>query len=170
MIDGVRLITDLKADYARLVDAKDWLRLIECFTDDFEFEGQWSCTGSQAFVEHLRNQLAGATTEHRLGSPRIDVVTPDAGAATWPFTDVIDQRHQGTGIYRAGSGEYHERYRKSAVRWTISAMRIVRSHVECTVFAGGAAVETATVFSNEELREWLARSRAHLAELLDEPR
>ncbi len=163
------LIARLKEDYTRLVDDKAWATLVECFTDDFEFEGQWTCTGAEAFVDRMSGQLAAARTEHRLGAPGIELESPDSAAAVWPFSDVIDQRREGSGIYRSGSGEYHERYRRDRGRWRIASMRIVRSQVECTVFVSGVALRRETVFSNEALTEWLARARGDLAKLVDEP-
>jgi len=152
-------ITRLKIEYARLVDAKDWRELIECFTDDFQFEGRWSCTGPEAFVDRVSKQLADAKTTHRLGAPSVGLVSSDEAAAVWPFSDIVDQREDGTGLYRSGSGDYHERYRKLEGQWRIAAMRITREQVECSVFVGGLKVRTELAHDERQVGEWLARER-----------
>jgi hypothetical protein len=159
----IRLITRLKMSYARLVDEKQWAKLAACFTDDFEFDGQWSINGAEAFVERTRSQLHTASTRHSLGIPEIEVTSAGTATAVWPFSDVIDQRHHGTGIHRSGSGQYHERYCKVDGRWRIAAMRIIREQVRCAVFVDGVAVRGETVHTQEQLREWLQRERRAFA-------
>lgn len=143
----------------RLVDAKEWSSLAACLTGDFEFDGQFVVRGAEAFIDRVKADLSEAGTAHTLGTPQIEVETGDAARAVWPFSDVIDQRQDGAGIYRHGSGQYHERYAKRGGHWLISAMRITRERVECEVYLGGALVRGQTCRSQEELVEWLRSER-----------
>src|SRR5579872_4932101 len=159
VLTDVQLIHRLKAAYLRLVDEKAWSRLDELFTDDFVFSGIWSSRGGHEFVQRTSRSLAEAITIHRLGDPRIDLTSPAAAAGVWPFDDVIDERKQGLGLYRRGSGHYHERYVKADGTWKISAMRITRERVECTVFLAGGETRRQICTSQEELLAWLELER-----------
>ncbi len=144
----------------RLVDEKAWSRLEALFSDGFVFNGIWSSRGGHEFVQRTSRSLAEAGTIHRLGDPRIEVTSPTAANGVWPFDDVIDERKQGLGLYRRGSGHYHERYVKTDGAWRISAMRITRERVECIVFLAGGETRRQTCTSQEELVAWLELGRS----------
>src|SRR5712671_2436514 len=127
-----QLISRLKASYARLLDLKHWAGLERLFAEDFSFEGNWSSRGGRLFVERLSKHLAEASTVHELHAPEIEIRSTDAATAIWPFSDIIDQRRAGLGLYRRGFGHYHETYVKANGAWLISAMRITRTRVECS--------------------------------------
>src|SRR6266851_9505390 len=149
------LISRLKAQYVRFLDLKDWSSLERLFAEDFVFEGQWSSRGRAFFIHRLSHQLADASTVHELHAPEIEVASPDAGTAIWPFSDIIDQRRNGVGMYRRGSGHYHESYVKADGAWRISAMRITRIRVECSVFLPDGKTRNRTCLSQDELVDWL---------------
>ena len=149
------LISRLKAQYVRFLDLKDWSALERLFAEDFVFEGQWSSRGGALFVQNLSRHLADASTVHELHAPEIEVASPGTATAIWPFSDIIDQRRNGIGMYRRGSGHYHESYVKAAGAWRISAMRITRMRVECSVFLPEGETLTHTCLSQDELVAWL---------------
>ena len=153
----VQLISRLKARYVRLIDEKRWTELELLFTDDFAFEGTWSSRGGAAFAERLGRHLADVRTTHELHTPEIEVRSADAAAAIWPFTDILDQRREGVGLYRSGLGHYHETYRRVHGEWRIASMRITRVRVDCTVFLPDGGTREHTCYSQEELVSWLKR-------------
>jgi hypothetical protein len=96
-----------------------------------------------------------ANTVHELHAPEIEIRAPDVATAIWPFSDIIDQRQIGLGMYRRGFGHYHESYVKANGTWLISAMRITRVRVECSVFLSDSEILSHTCLSQDELVAWL---------------
>jgi hypothetical protein len=88
-------------------------------------------------------------------APEIEITSPDTATGIWPFSDIIDQRRDGLGMYRRGFGHYHESYIKANGTWRISAMRITRTRVECSVFRPGGEMLSHVCLSQEELVAWL---------------
>ena len=154
-----RLIGQLKAQYVRFVDLKDWSELERLITEDFAFEGNWSSRGGALFVQRLSRHLADASTVHELHAPELEITSPDAWRGIWPFSDIIDQRRDGLGMYRLGFGHYHESYVKANGVWRISAVRITRIRVECSVFLPDAETRTHTCLSQDELVSWLRKQQ-----------
>jgi hypothetical protein len=155
-LTDMQLISRLKAMYVRLVDEKAWPTLEDLFAAGFAFNGIWSTRGGHAFVERTSRSLVDASTVHQLGVAELEVTSPVAAAAIWPFADIIDQRHDGLGAYRRGFGHYHETYVKADGSWKIATMRITRVRVECSVFLPGE-VRHHTCRSQDELVAWLER-------------
>ena len=156
-LKDVQLITRLKARYVRLVDEKEWSQLGDLFTGDFAFDGVETTTGAGEFVGLLRLRLADTSTSHALHVPEIEIWSPDRASGIWPFSDVIDQRRDGVGVYRRGFGHYHEVYRKVNDQWLIATMRITRVRVECAFFPGDGGVRRQVCLSQEEVASWLAQ-------------
>jgi hypothetical protein len=150
-----QLISRLKAKYVRFLDLKDWSALEQLFAEDFAFEGQWSSRGGGLFVQRLSRHLAAASTVHELHAPEIELASLEAATAIWPFSDIIDQRQNGVGLYRRGSGHYHETYLKTDGAWRISSMRITRIRVECSLFPPDGEIRSHTCLSQDELVAWL---------------
>lgn len=154
-----RLISRLKAQYVRFLDLKDWSALERLFAGDFAFEGQWSNRGGALFVQRLSRHLADASTVHELHAPEIEIASPGTATGIWPFSDIIDQRRNDLGLYRRGSGHYHESYVNLDGVWRISAMRITRIRVECSVFLPDGETSNHTCFSQDEVVAWLREQR-----------
>jgi hypothetical protein len=150
-----RLISRLKARYVRFVDLKEWSELERLFADDFAFDGTWSSRGGALFVQRLSRHLADASTVHQVHAPEIEITSPDTATGIWPFSDIIDQRRDGLGMYRRGFGHYHETYVKANGTWRISTMRITRTRVECSVLRPGGETLRHVCLSQEELVAWL---------------
>jgi hypothetical protein len=158
-MDDTPRILELKRRYVHLVDAKRWSELDRCLAPDFAFAGQFAMRGASEFVHRVKTDLAGAVTVHELGTPVIRIDSPDSGQGRWPFSDLIDERQEGTGILRRGRGVYHERYVRFDHRWLIAAMRITRERVECEVHSDGAVVRSQTCVAQQEVVDWLRRER-----------
>lgn len=156
-LNDVYLITRLKTKYVRLVDEKEWSQLEGLFTGDFAFDGVETTTGAREFVRLLRLRLADASTTHALHMPEIEIWSPDRALGIWPFSDVIDQRRDGVGVYRRGFGHYHEVYRKVNDQWLIATMRITRVRVECAFFTRDSGVRRQVCLSQTEVVSWLAQ-------------
>jgi hypothetical protein len=156
----IQLISRLKARYARLVDQKGWAEVEGLLAGEFSFEGNFSSRGAGEFVARLRRHLGDASTSHQLHVPEIEIGSADEATATWPFSDVIDQRRAGVGLLRRGSGHYHESYTRTESGWRISKMRITRVRVDCTVQLPGGETTTHTCLSQDDLVAWLAQHQA----------
>ncbi|MCM6761149.1 nuclear transport factor 2 family protein [Rathayibacter sp. ZW T2_19] len=120
-------------EYAYIVDAKDYDRLREIFSDDVDHH--YGLTTSHG-VESLKKMVAGyldrcGPTQHLLGSTTIDVL--DEHTAT--SRSYVQARHRGRGLRRRHvfdiSGTYVDRWTRSGPDW-----RIVHRQAEWRIMSG----------------------------------
>lgn len=156
-LGDVHLIGQLKGRYVRFVDQRRWSDLERLFADDFAFEGIWASRGGAEFVQRLAGTLAEANTVHELHIPEIEIASATMATGMWPFSDIIDQRRDGIGMYRRGFGHYHERYVKANGDWRFSRMSITRVRVDCEISMPDGGKRSHTCFSQEDLIAWLAQ-------------
>ena len=123
-------ITELKARYCRLLDAKDWEGWAQLFTEDFHQDvtgsGGGVFAGRDAAVAATRDSIETAKTAHQVHSPEI-VVDGDTATAIWAMQDRVVW-DGGRGL--TGYGHYHERYVRTAGGWRIAAQRLTRLHMD----------------------------------------
>jgi hypothetical protein len=119
-------ICNLKADYCRLLDTKQWDAWEQLFTPDCHFDTTGSggavVEGAAAMVGFVRESLADARTAHQIHSPQMTFDGPDAADVIWAMQDrVIKDAFDLTGF-----GHYHERYVRTEAGWRIAAQSLTR--------------------------------------------
>lgn len=119
-------ICNVKADYCRLLDTKQWDAWAQLFTQDCGFDTTQSggsiVEGRDAMVGFVRASLADAKTAHQVHSPQMTFDGPDAADVIWAMQDrVIKDTFDLTGF-----GHYHERYVRTAEGWRIAAQTLTR--------------------------------------------
>lgn len=130
--EHLEAIRHLKARYFRLLDTKDWDALVGVFTDPVEIdvrsEGGGVATSPQAFVDSVREALAGAVTVHHGHMPELELTSDRTATGIWAMEDRI-WFPDGAPISRlVGYGHYHETYRRTEDGWRIASMRLTRLH------------------------------------------
>lgn len=119
-------ICNLKAEYCRLLDTKQWdawklLYTEDCRSDTVE-AGGIVIDGRDAVVAYVSESLADAKTAHQVHSPQITFDGPDAVDVIWAMQDrVIKDTFDLTGF-----GHYHERYVRNAEGWRIASLKLTR--------------------------------------------
>ena len=134
----IEAIRQLKAHYVRFGDTKQWDKLGELFTDDYEAhfdsmprmskEGpiSGSVTGRQNFVELFRTMLVSCTTIHQLYSSEITITGPNTATGIWAMHDVVMLPN----CIFEGWGHYHDQYVKVAGVWKLSKSHTTRIRSE----------------------------------------
>ncbi|MEW9854351.1 nuclear transport factor 2 family protein [Novosphingobium sp. M1R2S20] len=123
-------ISNVKADYCRLLDTKQWDAWEELFTEDCRFDTSESggsvVEGRKAMGALVRQSLAEAKTAHQVHSPQMTFDGPDAADVIWAMQDrVIKDAFDLTGF-----GHYHERYVRTGQGWRIASQRLTRLIVD----------------------------------------
>jgi hypothetical protein len=105
-------IANLKARYCRLLDTKDWAGWAELFTADLVLDTTGSggprVEGRDAAVASVRASIERVETVHHVHAPEIEL-TGGTGSAIWAMQDWLTWPD---GRTLAGSGHYHELYRR----------------------------------------------------------
>lgn len=122
-------ICNLKADYCRLLDTKDWAGWKALFTEDCVVDtrpaGGTLEEGRDRFVGMVSAALATAKTAHQVHSPQI-TLDGDSAKVIWAMQDrVIKDTFALTGY-----GHYHETYVRTAEGWKIAGQTLTRLIVE----------------------------------------
>jgi hypothetical protein len=122
-------IVELKARFVRSVDAKDWQGYRDVFHAEglFDFGGDYTVEGGDAFVNAVAGQLEGATSVHRALLPEIDFKSATEAEGRWAVNDYIEwSPDPGTGERRGfqGFGYEYELYRKIGGTWKIAGWRL----------------------------------------------
>ena len=90
----IEAIKQLKAEYCRFVDTKQWDRLFALFAEETVFEGFGSApTGSTAldFIKGISHRMKGAVTIHHVCNPEIAFLGPDRARGIWAMTDLVER-------------------------------------------------------------------------------
>ncbi len=122
-------ICNVKADYCRLLDTKDWDGWKQLFTEDVVVDTTGSggivTEGRDAFVDSVRGSLANAKTAHQVHSPKI-TIDGDEADVVWAMQDrVINDEWALTGY-----GHYVERYVRTSQGWKIARQALTRLIME----------------------------------------
>jgi hypothetical protein len=126
----------LKYRYFRLMDAKEWDRFTDLFTEDLEMnfsfpneqfypagatitpEG-WARTDREGLLAWLRSVSEGVTTVHFAHMPEIEVTGPDTATGTWSMTDYTRFDATGDQTWYGAYGGHVEDYVRTAAGWKI---------------------------------------------------
>jgi hypothetical protein len=125
-------IKQVKYRYLRTLDTKDWTAFADTMTEDVsgdygESLGEThSFADRDALVEFMRTSLGPQIiTEHRVTHPEI-TVDGDEASGTWYLQDrVIAPEFN---FMLIGAAFYHDRYRRTADGWKISAIGYDRTY------------------------------------------
>ena len=130
--DNWLALTELKARYCRLLDAKDWAGYAALFTADLVLDTTGSggprLEGREAAVASVRGSIEAATTVHQVHTPEL-AVDGDAATGVWAMQDRLVWPD---GRALSGFGHYHERYVRLGGEWKIAESRLTRLHLELT--------------------------------------
>jgi hypothetical protein len=125
-------IERVKYRYLRALDTKHWDDFADTLTEDVigdygeSLGEEHHFTDKASLVEFMRTSMpTGMITEHRVTHPEIDV-DGDEATATWYLQDrVIVPKYD---FMLIGAGFYHDRYRRTADGWKISATGYDRTY------------------------------------------
>ena len=137
-MDDIEAIKQLKARYFRTLDTKDWDGYRQVFTEDVVMDtteaGGALVTGIDAFLEFLRETLAGATTVHQGHMPEIEITSSTTATGIWALHDIVIWPN---GTRLDGFGHYHETYVKRDDGWRIARSKLTRLHADFAVSEAG---------------------------------
>lgn len=126
-------ICNVKGDYCRLLDTKDWDGWKQLFTEDFVLDttaaGGTVENGRDAAVASVRGSIETVKTAHQVHFPKIDF-HGDRAEVIWPMEDRLVWEEHGRSM--TGYGHYHEVYVKQDGRWRIAQSRLTRLTLEFT--------------------------------------
>jgi ketosteroid isomerase-like protein len=132
---AIEEIKKLKARYFRLLDAHDWERFADLFTDDVVFEITESSSGATTkdqFLAALRRHLTPAISVHHGHMPEIEILSETTGSGIWAMFDSVTPPAGSDYPVLTGYGHYHEEYRLEGGRWRISRLELTRIKRETT--------------------------------------
>jgi hypothetical protein len=127
----IEAIKQLKAEYIRLVDSRQWQAWSRLFTEDCQLElDGGKVEGRDNAVAKVSNSLADARTVHRIHQPEVTITGSDTASAVWPMSDFVQGTFGGRALMITGHGYYHEDYVRTADGWRVKHSRLVRQYVE----------------------------------------
>lgn len=132
MVWDIEQIKQLKARYFRLLDAKDWDRFAELFTDDCQHilpsADRKPAQNNEEYLSTLRRTLSDGITVHHGHMPEITLLGPTEAEGIWAMFDYLDITGDSAApLMLQGYGHYYENYRKCGDgRWRICSKRNVR--------------------------------------------
>ncbi len=131
----VEAIKQLKAQYCRYLDAKDWDTWRELFDDDFTSviagAGGRQTVGADDFVVYVRRTIGKSSqpTVHQVYAPEITLTSATTAAGVWALSDVVRLL---PAVTLHGYGHYHETYEKTDGRWRIKTSTVTRLREDIT--------------------------------------
>jgi len=137
----IEAIKQLKYQYLRHVDLKEWDAVAALFTADVVSayaDGKYSYQGREAVVDFLSQSLSHkrVVTTHQVHHPQI-TLSEDLTTAqgVWYLTDAVINtvsRDPAKHFCISGAGFYDERYVKTADGWKIASIGYRRVYEETT--------------------------------------
>ena len=121
-------IERVKYTYLRALDTKNWEKFAGALTEDVtgDYGDRLHFTNRSELVDYMRSSLgAGVLTEHRVTHPEI-TVDGDEATATWYLQDRVIVAE--FNFMLIGAAFYHDRYRRTADGWRISATGYDRTY------------------------------------------
>ena len=126
-------ICNVKADYCRLLDTKDWDGWKQLFADDLVLDttaaGGTVENGRDAAVASVRASIETAKTAHQVHFPKM-TIKGDRAEVIWPMEDRVVWEEHGRAL--TGYGHYHEVYERRNGQWCIASSRLTRLTLEFT--------------------------------------
>jgi SnoaL-like domain len=131
----IEAIKQLKAEYCRYLDAKDWGAWRRLFDDDFTSTiagaGGRQTVGADDFVLYVRRTLGKPSqpTVHQVYAPEITLTSETTATGVWALADVVRLL---PAVVLHGYGHYHETYAKADGRWRIKTSTVTRLREDIT--------------------------------------
>ena len=126
-------ICNVKADYCRLLDTKDWDGWKQLFAEDLVLDttaaGGTVENGRDAAVASVRASIETAKTAHQVHFPKM-TIKGDRAEVIWPMEDRVVWEEHGRAL--TGYGHYHEVYERRNGQWCIASSRLTRLTLEFT--------------------------------------
>jgi hypothetical protein len=129
----IEAIKEVKYRYLRALDTKHWddfaATLVEDVKGDYgpSLGNELHFTDRAALVDFMRTSLGPSIiTEHRVDHPEITLDGPDEASATWYLQDRVIAPD--FNFMLIGAAFYHDRYRRTADGWKISATSYDRTY------------------------------------------
>jgi ketosteroid isomerase-like protein len=122
LFEDVQALTNLKSQYCRFLDTKDFPAMCGLMTDDVTVTyggGAITLTGREAVQAYMEKALSdqGILTQHLVSNPELEV-SGDTATGRWSLVDtvIIDA----AGIVIRGASLYEDRYVRTADGWRIA--------------------------------------------------
>src|SRR5262249_9523916 len=119
-------------------DTKQWDKLSELFTDDYEAHfdsmprmskdapASGAVKGRENFVALFKAMLVGITTIHHVSASHLTMIAPDSATGTWALQDAV----LWPTCHFEGWGHYHDHYVKVGGAWKLSRSHTTRIRTE----------------------------------------
>lgn len=138
-LEAIEEIKQLKAQYFRFLDTKDWDRFADVFASDARMDmsaevrggpDDGVTTGNRDIAAFVRRMVGEVTTVHHGHTPEIEVTSPTTATGIWAMEDKL--RWPGGAPLAAmhGYGHYHDVYEKVDGRWRIRSTTLTRLRVD----------------------------------------
>jgi SnoaL-like domain len=132
-------IKQLKAQYCRFLDTKQWDRLAALFLPEARFDGFNSAPPGATpadFVAGLTTRLGPVLSIHHCHTPEITLTGANTARGIWAMHDFLDfpadlppkEAPDARGFQ--GWGYYEEDYRRVGNTWKFALMRLTRLRIE----------------------------------------
>ena len=128
----IEAIKQLKAQYFRVLDTKDWSALRQLFTDDVVVDtsaspGGCVVAGADEYMVFLVGVIGDVTTVHHGHMPEIELTSPASAKGIWAMEDML---RWPDGRRMHGYGHYHETYERVRDAWRIKTLTLTRLRVD----------------------------------------
>ena len=123
----IEAIKQLKAQYCRYLDTKDWAAWRGIFADNFVSDtsqaGGKVIDGADDFVAFTHKSVGNRATAHQVHGPEIELTSATTARGIWALEDVV---RLAPGVNLRGYGHYHETYEKIDGQWRITSSKLTR--------------------------------------------
>jgi hypothetical protein len=131
---AIEAIKQLKAQYFRSMDTKDWKGMRAVFADEARIalpDDDGSVHDDiDSFMVMLEERLGSLTTVHHGHMPQITVTSPTTATGIWAMEDLLRWPDGGPFRELHGFGHYHETYEKLDDEWRICTLTLTRLRVD----------------------------------------
>jgi ketosteroid isomerase-like protein len=114
----IEAIKQLKADYCRAFDLRDWERWGSLLTDDVYLESDAGVLEGREAVLAMMGTV-DASVVHNTHSPVIELTGPDTASGTWSNEDWVRLDLGGERLAFHGCGHYFEDYVRTPEGWKV---------------------------------------------------
>lgn len=121
LFEDVHALTNLKSQYCRFLDTKDFASMCALMTEDATVTyggGAITLTGRQAVEDYLAKAMSdpGMLTSHLVSNPELHV-DGDTATGRWALVDTVIV--EAAGIVIRGASLYEDRYVRTPEGWRI---------------------------------------------------